>query len=88
MSRPIAYTLTLTHEEFKTLQWMEARGYSGDLIKHAFECDGDETGIELRYRESDAWSVTDAIEEDSDAFGTCGTTDLVRKMYAFIDAIV
>ena len=56
----LAYTVTLTAEEFRTLQWLEDHGYSGNMIKYATACtDLPDGGVQLDYRESDAWQVRD-----------------------------
>lgn len=58
------YTLQLTADEYRTLDWMEHRGYSADLIKHATTIeDGVDDNVVLRYSEPDAWQVNDKAHE-------------------------
>lgn len=88
----IAYTVTLTAGEYAALQWLEARGYSANMIRLATETeDTVDGGTALKYRESAAWNVRDGAyngDEIDHAFATCAAPELARKMFAFIDGIV
>jgi len=83
------YALQLTADELKTLHWLEARGYTANLYKHAdIEEDGPNGTTILRYSEPAAWQVQDEYEQDTDAFCTCAGPELVRKIYDFLDHII
>lgn len=90
----LAYTVTFTADEFRTLQWCEDHGYTAGMIAYATEQeDHDDGSVTLKYRESDAWQVhADAHDADTGeldhAFGACATPSVVRKMLAFVDGIV
>ncbi len=84
-----AYSITLTADEHSALLWLEARGYSGDLIASATMVeDGADDSVTFHYRESDAWRVQSAYQDDPHAFGACAGDTLFDKMHAFIDGIV
>jgi hypothetical protein len=86
---PLPYSVALTKDEYTALLWLEARGYSGDLIKHATTDDqGDDGRHVLRYREADAWAVQAAYEDDPRAFGACAGVSLLEKMRRFLDGVV
>ncbi len=89
-ARPMAaYSLELDPREYRALQIMADRGYDGGLIENASEAeDTDDGGTILRFTESDAWAVSEAYEQDPDAFGTLASSSLMRKMLDFVDEIV
>lgn len=98
MSRRIAYTVTLTADEYRSLQWLQDHGYAADMIKHASEDTEQADGSHvLGYYESDAWNVwAEAYPDTEDggsaeldeAFSSCASPSLRGKMFAFLDGIV
>lgn len=88
----LAYTLTLTPDEYRTLAWLKDRGYAGRLISSATDADADTDAdpavVTLRYTESAAWDAVDASGDDDPDFGTCAGPELCAKMWVFRDSIV
>lgn len=68
--RPMLYRLELTADEMNSLRWLEARGYTADLIQHATEeTEGEDGSVVLAYTEPDAWQVRDKAHKRE---CTCG----------------
>lgn len=94
MELKLAYTLRLTPNEYKTLEWLSDHGYDGGLCEYAssLDMDGDDidssTEIVLSFTEPAAWSVREQYDDDEHAYGACAARPLCRKMYEFIDGIV
>jgi len=90
----IAYRLALTAEEYKSLAWLEARGYAASLIAEATRETWSDDGqsVTLEYTEPAAWNATDSGSNDDDGddpdFGTCAGSSLLSKMFTFRDSIV
>jgi len=86
------YQITLTAAEYRDADFMAARGYLGELTRHATttEWADDEETVVLTFRESDAWQVNDACDADHDAVWALTTprTSLGEKFLAFLNAIV
>jgi len=83
------YALQLTADELKTLLWLEARGYTANLYKHAdIEEAGPNGTTILRYSEPAAWQVQEEYEQDTEAFLTCAGPELVNKIYDFLNRII
>lgn len=83
-----AYSVTLTRDEYRALEWLEDHGYAGDMIEHASTVDECGDTVILRYRESAAWNVLSEMEDDVHAFGACAGPALLRKMLALVESIV
>lgn len=97
-TRTIAYRLVVTSDEFRTLQWLESRGYAARLVTDARNVIGpDDDGgqpetVTLEYYESDAWNATEGAKDDngelSHDFGACAGRALLGKMIDFVDGII
>lgn len=86
------YQIELTKEEYRSACFMAERGYLGELTDHATETEwsDDEETVTLRFRESDAWTVSIVCEDGPDAVWalTNRGTSLGRKFQTFLDSIV
>ncbi len=91
-NRPMPYTIELTREEYRSAQYMAARGYLGELTDHATDTEWseDEETVTLRFAESDAWAINEVCESDPHAVWalTTPSTSLGRKFQKFLDRIV
>ena len=86
---PYPYVLILTRAEYDALGWLEDRGYSGDLIRHAATDDENDDGDHvLMYTEAGAWAVQAAYNDDPHAFGACAGRSLLDKMRRFLEEVV
>ena len=88
---PLAYTIELTREEYRSAMVMSDRGYLGEITVHAtFVEETDEGGYTLAFTEPDAWKVLETIEADPYAVWalTTPSTSLGQKFQAFVDSIV
>lgn len=85
-----AYELgPFTAEQFRTLEWCEARGYTGNAIAHSdYMNDDDPNAVTLHFSEASAWKVQEEAEVDPHAFGTCCTGEVVVMLHQFLDSIV
>jgi hypothetical protein len=87
----IAYTIELTADEYRSAEYMSARGYLGCVTEHATETeDRDDGSVVLKFTESDAWNVQQVCEDDEHAVWSLTTpsTSLGQKFQAFLDQIV
>jgi hypothetical protein len=95
MTIPMPYTLTLTAEEYRSAEYMCARGYLGGLTEQATETETseDETTVTLRFRESDIWPVCELYSGDENDLMdfwalTTPDTSLGRKVCELLDRVV
>ena len=90
--RPMPYTIELTREEYRSADYMSARGYLGQLTDHATETEWseDEETVTLRFTEADMWKVYETCEDDLHAVWalTDTRTSLGEKFQTLLDAIV
>ena len=88
---PLAYTIELTKEEYRSAMVMSDRGYLGMITVHAtFAEETDDGGYTLAFTEPDAWKVLETIESDPHAVWalTTPSTSLGKKFQHFVDQIV
>ncbi len=88
---PLAYTIELTADEYRSAMMMSDRGYLGEITVHAtFAEANDSDGFTLAFTEPDAWKVLETIEADPHAVWalTTPSTSLGQKFQAFINEIV
>jgi len=95
MSLPRPYSLTLTCEERKAIEWVGFRDWNGDEFRSILEggmgpdYDGDEwySDDEFKFKlsEADAWTIRECAEE----YGIPHFADsLASKVRALVDSIV
>lgn len=86
------YWIELTREEYRSAEYMSARGYLGCLTDHATETvwSDDEQTVVLWFAESDAWEVQEECDNDPHAVWalTTPSTSLGEKFQQFLDKIV
>jgi len=94
MSRRIAYTLTLTRQESDSVDFVGGRYRWSDALRKLLAYD-DETGEPdpVRLTESEAWTLREAFEEDTEGGHSFfpmldHRSELARKLFAFMDSIV
>jgi hypothetical protein len=87
-----AYSIVLTREEYRSADYMSARGYLGEITERASDTEWseDEETVTLRFTEPAAWDVRDVCESDEPAVWalTTPSTSLGEKFIVFLDSIV
>lgn len=80
-----------TERDMETLHWLAARGYDGgiwDATEELEEHEGSER-VTLVIPEHAAWTVSETIEADMDAFlACCGSRTLSEALIVFWESIV
>jgi len=85
------YTLTLTREERKAIQWIGHRYFHGTELRDLIENLNTESWYSeetLTYiiPENTAWLIVDGLESE-DVFGTCLSADFRQKLKDFCEGV-
>jgi hypothetical protein len=87
----MAYTITLTESEMKTLGWMAARWEAPSNLFESMNAETEHENGSVTYtiRESDAWAINEiAFDPDSGFVCLNWSSSLGAKILNFLESIV